>query len=230
MKNKIFIIMFLLVVLGIVGGVLFPVRIPDSQPAPGVTATQNSEQGLVGTADAFIYKNTVRIYGYGQDTTMRDLSGKQIYPIPGSPPTITIKEVIKEIPTYITIEKEKLVEKVIEKIVYTGNLTTFKSVMDIRVWVYNWQYKPNPDWVQTAPGALTFDPQANDCDKYMLQMIQAGIRDGYYFGLVVNTTPGGDLQGQALVMTLVGNQIYFIDAQNKSIFKTLNGSEWTLDK
>jgi hypothetical protein len=103
-------------------------------------------------------------------------------------------------------------------------LKSFDNVGSIRVWLNQWQYVPSQEWT-TINGTTTFDPQANDCDKYSLQMVESGINDGYVFGLVVNAG-----QAHVLVMTLVGNQVYFIEPQDKSVFKVLNGNYWRLDK
>jgi hypothetical protein len=133
-------------------------------------------------------------------------------------PIEVIKEVVKVVTQTITVER------IVYQTVYTGNLTKFGSVQDVRNWLSAWVYKPNQDWFQTAPGVLDFNQQSNDCDKYMLQMITDGVKDGYFFGMVAD-----NLNHHALVFTLVGQDLHFIEPQTKALFKVLDGCYWKLD-
>jgi hypothetical protein len=134
-------------------------------------------------------------------------------------PVEVIKEVVKVVTQNITTEK------IVYQTVYTGNLTKFGTIQEVRNWLNTWKYKPNQDWFSTAPGVLDFNAQSNDCDKYMLQMITDGVKDGYFFGMVAD-----NLNHHALVFTLVGNDLHFIEPQTKALFKVLDGNYWGLDK
>lgn len=124
-----------------------------------------------------------------------------------------------------TVEVPVYIYQTITQYVYTGNLTTFKTINDVRLWLDRWQYKPNPDFIEVAPGIMEFDPQANDCNHYSMQMVKDGVHDGYFFGLVI---PRG--VGHCLVFTLIGNDISFIEPQTKALFNVLDDSYWKVDK
>ncbi len=142
---------------------------------------------------------------------------------------ITIGEWIA--PIYINRVVEKIVtqnitiEKVVTQNITLEQLRPFNHISELREWVNKWEYDPNPNWINTSPSTITFDTQSNDCDKYSRQMVVSGVRDGYLMGLVVDAG-----KGHMIVCALIGNNLHFIEPQNKTIYNVLNDSYWRLDE